>query len=64
MFDVHMVLIGIRYLYDNSDMHRNYDIMSRYIDIFMYCLMISISCSILMTDTICITWHMNYDVII
>lgn len=34
--DEHMVLIVIRYLYDNSDMHRNYDIMSRYIDIFMY----------------------------
>ena len=59
-----MVLIVIRYLYDNSDMHRNYDIMSRYIDIFMYYLMISIECSILMTDTICIRWHMNYDVII
>jgi len=58
-----MVLIVIRYPYDSSDMHRYYDVMSRYIDIFIYYMMIGIQCSILMMDMICIMWHRNYDVI-
>ena len=37
-----MVLIVIRYPYDSSDMQRYYDVMSRYIDIFIYYVMIGI----------------------
>ena len=53
------------YPYDDDDMHRHYDLTSRYIDnVLIYYVMIGILCWILMMDMICIMWHRNYDAII
>lgn len=37
-----IVTIVMMYPYDDDDMHRHYDVMSRYIDIFIYYVMIGI----------------------